>query len=414
LPSWKILLLLTDFFGVPHFSNSFRLLSLLKQRRDGMENLIKHGAVPILTKLTSVPGKTGLHALHALVNLSSVPTSASQCIEDAIDAGAISRATEIALSASFKDLKQDVTVADRTNAAVSLLANITRAERAAVELLGPSSFNEDESKIEENSKPMMSMLLSRFLSSGDDTRGCNFEDTHKQGLHDPYQHVAAILMNITQCESGRRFMMKLRSGKDDKHEKDVAATSYLQSILTQLRSPNKYRRRGVAGAIKNCCFEKDSAWWLLNELVILKHILYPLAGPEELDLDDKTGMDPELWLEGPDKVREPEVEVRVLLVEAVLLLCATGRISRNTIRTQKSFVILKMTDMVEESEEVGEKINECVQFLRRDEDGMEEGSSDKLVEEAWKADLMKSTSSNIPLLTYYGSGTEDVDYDNID
>jgi len=379
-----------------------------------MEKLIQHGAVPALTKLTSMPGRTGLHALHALVNLSSMPSSAFQCVEDAINAGAISRACEIALSATVEDLKNNLEIADRVNSAISLLANVTRVERGAVELLGPSNFNEDESKIEDISKPLMTLLLSRFISTGHEDHRCTFDDKHKQGLHDPYQHVAALLMNITQCESGRRYVLKLRSGDDNSKDTDNS-TCVLQSILPQLRSKNKFRRRGVAGAVKNCCFETDSAWWLLNEIKILKYILYPLAGPEELDLDDKTGMEPELWLEGPDKVREPEAEIRLLLVEAILLLCAAGRMSRNTIRTQKAFVILKMTDMVEESEEVGEKINECVQFIRRDEEGTEEGSSDQLIDETWKSNMMKSGANSIPLLTYGAeSDMGSDDYDDID
>jgi hypothetical protein len=36
--------------------------------------------------------------------------------------------------------------------------------------------------------------------------------------------------------------------------------------------------------------------------------------------------------------------------------------------------------MIEEEESVSDRINECVQYLRRDEDGTEEGSSDRLVE----------------------------------
>jgi hypothetical protein len=36
--------------------------------------------------------------------------------------------------------------------------------------------------------------------------------------------------------------------------------------------------------------------------------------------------------------------------------------------------------MIEGEDFVSDRINECVQYLRRDEDGTEEGSSDRLVE----------------------------------
>jgi len=62
-----------------------------------------------------------------------------------------------------------------------------------------------------------------------------------------------------------------------------------------------------------------------------------------------------------------------------LLLCASGRRSREPIRVQRTYVILKTMDLSEESEEISERVSECVQYLRRDEDGTEEGSSDRMM-----------------------------------
>lgn len=140
---------------------------------------------------------------------------------------------------------------------------------------------------------------------------------------------------------------------------------------------------------------------------IVPKILYPLAGPEELDVDEKIGMDPDLWLEGPDKVRESDQVTRLLLIEAVLLLCATGRKSRESLRLHKTYTIIKLLDMVEESEEISERINEVVQFLRRDEAGTEEGSSDRFVEETLLALPAPSAAEQI------GAEHND-DYDDVD
>ena len=82
------------------------------------------------------------------------------------------------------------------------------------------------------------------------------------------------------------------------------------------------------------------------------HLLYPLAGPEELDYDDKQGLPVDLWMEGPDKLREPDHITRLFLVEAILFLLSTGRASRNTMRLQRTYVILKIADLVEEMEDV--------------------------------------------------------------
>ena len=235
--------------------------------------------------------------------------------------------------------------------------------------------------------------------------------------YDPYQHMAAVLMNITQLESGRNFLMKLIHNKQSTSStpnKDTASTSHLQMILPELNSPNIHRRRGIAGTLKNCCFAKDSDWWLLNVVHLDKALLLPLAGPEELSIDEKVGLDPDYWLLGPSKLREPDPLVRLSLVEALLLLLASGRYARETLRQRRMFVIIKMADMVEENEEISERMNECVQYLRRDEEGTEEGSSDARAYEVYARGMVERNGG-------WGGGKveaavveTEVDYDNID
>ena len=123
-------------------------------------------------------------------------------------------------------------------------------------------------------------------------------------------------------------------------------------------------------------------------------------------MDEKQGLDPDLWLEGPDKKRETDHATRLFLVEAILLLCATGRASRETLRLQRTYVILKWADMVEEQEDVSEQIFECVNYLRRDEDGTEEGSSDKMVEKTYAR--KPSAAQRI------GDGMDEDDFDDVD
>lgn len=288
----------------------------------------------------------------------------------------------------------------RVNFAMAILANLTRIEEGAVELVGktlpekavaPEELTEEERE-KLPTKPLLELMLSRFLreefvdisEEKEEMKGSLVvagDESHLHSDHrDPYQHFAAVLMNCTQTEAARKFVLKIRR-KDDNDENP---TSVFQAIFSQLRSPNKIRRRGIAGTVRNCCLEKEAAWWFLNIVKLTKHILYPLAGPEELDLDEKKGLDPDLWLEGPDKVREPDPTTRLFLVESILLLCASGRKSRETLRLERVYVILKWADMVEEKEEVSERINECVQFLRRDEEGTPEGSSDAMIEKALK------------------------------
>jgi hypothetical protein len=260
-------------------------------------------------------------------------------------------------------------------------------------------------------KPTLELLLARFLSS-EFVDECDGDYNDQEALDntveldsrhcDPYQHFASVLMNSTQVEAGRRFVLRIQLNGD-------TTTSVLQAILPQLRASNPIRRRGIAGTVKNCCLEKDSAWWLLEEVKIVKHLLYPLAGPEELDVDEKRGLDPDLWLQGPDKQREPDHLTRLFLVESILLLLASGRRSRERLRLERVYVILRLADMVEVHEDVSECISECVQFLRRDEEGMEEGSSDRLVEESLKRSRLAFPTSSTANLV---ESTED--YDEVD
>lgn len=256
--------------------------------------------------------------------------------------------------------------------------------------------------------------------------------------YDPYQHVAAVIMNITQLDTGREFLMRLvHSEKKEKsninngnNSKNTQSTSHLQSLLPQLNSPNLHRRQGIAGTLKNCCFSQDSIWWLLNVVHMDKSLLLLLAGPEELDIDEKVGLDPDYWLLGPQKVREPDSLVRLYVTEALLLLLASGRRARETLRERRMYVIIKLADMVEENEEVSERMLECVQYLRRDEEGTEEGSSDKRAYEKYARGLLDgnveknkglkalpmSTTAIAATATNTSDivGNEEEDYDNID
>jgi len=371
--------------------------------RDSIEAFVSHGGIASLCKLSSRSEDSGTNALIALLSLSSLGTMSNQRVEEMIEAGSVSRMVEVALS-SIEDCGNEERWRKRINVSLALLTNMTRTERGSIDLCGrsmpdeairwePSSTKNDIESSEDRrdillpEKPTMAILLSRFLTSSFIRDGNNnLHQTFYEAsecIDDPYQHFATILMNVTQVERGRRYLMRISDGK-----------SILETLLLQLRSTNPVRRQGITGAIKNCCFEKDSAWWLLNQLHILKHLLYPLAGPEELELDEKIGMDPDLWLEGPDKRREPDHLTRLLLIEAILLLCATGKQSRQSIRVARTYIILKLADMVEESEDISEKINEVVQFLRRDEEGEEEGSSDRFVQEKYRVEYDISTSSD--------------------
>jgi hypothetical protein len=410
-----------------------------------------------------------VNALRALLYLSSVGMgSTNQCIHDLlVDASGLNRMLEIVLSKPEGQYWHT-----RVNYAMALLANMTRVEIGAMDLVGRSlpdepifhtnhknnhdDDNDDTTAKTTNNiheklptKPTLELLLAKFMNPSyrkddtdvdyvalmnddddeaeDETTGSDtvkkdstndISGSHKLDAHDhdPYQHFAAILLNATQTEAGRQFVLKIHAPKtippDQLPPSSEQGWTVLQTVLSQLRSPNPIRRRGIAGTIRNICTERDSAWWLLNVIQINYHLLYPLAGPEELDLDDKQGLHVDLWIEGPDKVREPDRMTRLFLAEAILLLLSTGRVSRETMRLQRTYVILKMADFVEEHEDVSSLIYDCVNYLRRDEEGTPEGSSDALIEQTYPNEKVStSTGSNNESIS---TGSKDDDFDNVD
>lgn len=363
----------------------------------GMEKMIQEGIVEPLAKncsYTEGKGVVSVNALKALVHLSSHGTSANQCVEDLMESGGMNRMIEIVLSRPEDETSKDDSSIwrERVNFAMSLLANMTRTEAGAVDLVGRTmpdrAVSSTEAAVPEEklpTKPTMELLLARFLTveyiEQVDYGELETDEALDSQSGDPYQHFAAVLMNSTQVEAGRQFALKMHRNKE---KKDDAGTAIVQRVLPQFRSFNPIRRRGIAGTIRNCCLDRESAWWFINMVKISKHILYPLAGPEELDVDEKKGLDPDLWLEGPDKKREPDRYTRLFLAETILLLLSTGRKNREQLRLDRVYVIVKYADMVEEDEDINECFNESVQFLRRDEYGTQEGSSDKAIEDAYR------------------------------
>lgn len=73
---------------------------------------------------------------------------------------------------------------------------------------------------------------------------------------------------------------------------------------------------------------------------ILPFLLLPLAGPEELPQEDMERLPPDLQYLPPGKQREEEPDIRRMLLEAVMLLTATGP-GRRLVRDMGTYVVLR-------------------------------------------------------------------------
>ena len=370
-------------------------------------------------------------ALQTLLYATSASEELTNAVVDQLlDHKAVGRLVELVLDLPGNTQQLSKSSKKIINTTLAILANLTRTERGALELVGTTLPDEavynnsdqeeassDRPKIEElpddkeeeekspaakppdtendqhvRIKASMELLLDRFLRNQPerhtDVDLSVLEPNEWDAalcLSDPYQHFAALLMNATQVKAGRKFATRIpRASSSNQSGNEAPQLSVLQRLLPVLRGKsqhsNPFRRRGISGMVRNCCLDtKENAWWLLNVCKVLTPLLMPLMGPEELTFDDKKGMDPDLWLDGPDQVRDLDSITRLYCVESILALLASGRASRKTIRIAKTYMVLKTCDLAEPSEEVSEKISECVNFLRRDEEGTVEGSSDKQV-----------------------------------
>ena len=414
---------------------------------DAVLNFVRHGMLSLLAKVASTVDieeplglKISVNALQAMVYLTSHGTTANQCVhviihghettatteEDVVDATAdrhsqssLPRIIEIVTSTRIPtadsggptifSVEQTMARRLRVNYGMALLANLTRTEDGAVEFMGKQQQEPGENPVWNISTvTTLKLLLERFLNAHfangaaiderdrkdpalpeDDDDNYEKETVLNTSANDPYQHFASLLMNLTQIDIGRAFCLKLD------YNPDHSTNSVLQCLLPQLKSNNPLRRRGIAGLIRNCVLDgRDSVWWMLYDVKLLQYILYPLSGPEELTVEEKRGLHPDLWLEGPNKKREPDHLTRLFLVQALLLLCKSGRKAREVLQSERVSVVLKWADMVEEQEDVSESIQECLELLKSEEDQAGESiSSDQLVETAYRKMLEQQATT---------------------
>ncbi|GKY95742.1 hypothetical protein MPSEU_000535000 [Mayamaea pseudoterrestris] len=371
---------------------------------NGRHQIVAHGLVPLLScNLSSTDYNVSINSLKVLLQLTSAEhtplakATALQCVEELLQAGGgLDRLMEILLTTAST---QNDDWRNRVNLAMSLLANVTRSEEGAIALCGrqlpeeavvasAKSSNDDDTPFHIPPRPTLELLLARFLNPQYIQQEIDYDqlliqsedplvlDTHSG---DPFQHFAAVLMNATQVEQGRRFLLQLHYAPDSRKADGPPPTSNFQRLLPQLRHANPIRRRGVAGLIRNCCSDKDSAFWFTTQVRLVdEHLLYPLAGPEDLDEDEKQNLNPDLWLTGPSKQRETDYLTRLFLVQALLMLCKAGRQARKEMNRVKTSVILKWAGMVEEHEDVSEVIEQCMEYLARDQ-AFENGDGEDIV-----------------------------------
>ena len=181
--------------------------------------------------------------------------------------------------------------------------------------------------------------------------------TEKYNEFAKLHYLAPFISNLTQVKAIRNYVM----------DEQRCVVQRLLPFLNYEKSPE--RRGGVIGILRNCCFDVEKHEWLLGEDVdLLPRLLLPLAGPEEFDDEDNEKLPEDLQYLPEDKEREPDPDLRHMLVETVFKLC-TSKKCREFVRSKNTYVICRELHKWEKDRKVDLAIQKLVDLLIGDDDG---------------------------------------------
>ena len=175
--------------------------------------------------------------------------------------------------------------------------------------------------------------------------------------HATFDFLAPVFANLTLVRVGRDVFLGEHFGYP------------LHKLICFTEHPNLIRRGGVISTIKNCCLSVEHLERIYHEdyANALPYLLLPLAGPEEIDVDDMDGMPSELQFLEETKKRERDPYLRSQLLEALILIGST-RHGRDYMRSKKVYPIIREMHLAEADEQVAVTADTLVQLLMRDEE----------------------------------------------
>ncbi|KIK52292.1 hypothetical protein GYMLUDRAFT_49994 [Collybiopsis luxurians FD-317 M1] len=238
------------------------------------------------------------------------------------------------------------------------------------------------------------LLLDAFVQGANVQDIKDFDKKPRKGsLH----FLASVFANLASSSAGRDFFSTPRPSNFLHPTSDIEFP--IAKIVPFTEHKDTIRRGGVVSTIKNFCFNARAHRALLTPSETLTHIpkpkptpnpsssstppttptltsapgadalpylLLPLAGPEELDLEIQDSLPPALQLLPPDKTREPDPAIRLMLIE-ILLLCCHTRWGRDYMREKGVYEVVKVTHECEGVDKISEHIERLVQLLKGQE-----------------------------------------------
>jgi len=186
-----------------------------------------------------------------------------------------------------------------------------------------------------------------------------FSDTSYNSKKCTLHHLGAFLSNLSLLRDVRLTLLK-----DEKLIASILPFTQFHESVT--------RRHAAASILKNCLFETDLHEWLLNDVGILPHLLLPLAGSgETLDEEDNETLPIDLQYLPPDKVREPNTEIKNMLLESLFSLCATTKCRLLMKKNGTYFIVRELHKVTDENDPIMTALENIVHILIGDEPEIE-------------------------------------------
>ncbi|KAF2348487.1 Protein HGH1 C-terminal [Trinorchestia longiramus] len=184
----------------------------------------------------------------------------------------------------------------------------------------------------------------------------------------------AVFENFSQLSEGRKSLLD---------PKKIMITRLLPFVQY---AKSKSRRRAVVATLHNCCFEKEYHEWLLSPSVdIASYLCLPLAGPDTFTEKESADLPDLLVYQPEDKIKEPDADIRLLLLQALTQLCV-ARGSRERLRELNIYLILRELHKWEQDQQCLVVLEDLVNILIRTEEeiGAEDISSLEVPEDLRK------------------------------
>mmetsp|Transcript_32776 Transcript_32776/g.84653 ORF Transcript_32776/g.84653 Transcript_32776/m.84653 type:complete len:352 (-) Transcript_32776:540-1595(-) len=264
----------------------------------------------------------GHKALSTIVNMSTTEACATALIKF----GAVERALDV--------INKGESSAEAVEKATMLLVNLSTTEEGA-KAIAPTDINSPKSA-------KLSQAVQKYVEV----------PAGKRDDEDNLRYLSHVLSNITQVESGRKLLMN----------EDLRI---LPRLMPELFRKSEERRKGIAGAVKNCCFDADYHEQLLNDVDFMSQLLLPLVasdfGIREEEVDKLLPLIKERWETAGSDV-DISADVRLSLLESIALL-TSGRLGRDKMREMGVYPILRELDLQEEDSDCKDVILTVVERL---------------------------------------------------